>query len=112
MVSACCLFNGDQVVSPGNVNFLAGSGMRGVDGRTEEMTPEQIDGAQKLALAWKPKPLAIGPSLHEGQLGAASRSVLIKHCLQVSRPLLSQTWPVQPPRLLHTQLHAKLVLSN
>ncbi|MFZ2145041.1 MAG: tetratricopeptide repeat protein, partial [Xanthobacteraceae bacterium] len=41
------------------------SGMRGVDGRTvsqarntveEEMTPEQIDAAQKLALAWKPKP--------------------------------------------------------
>ena len=41
------------------------SGMRGVDGRTvsqarntveEEKTPEQIDAAQKLALAWKPKP--------------------------------------------------------
>jgi uncharacterized protein len=45
------------------------SGMRGVDGRTvapirntvgEEMTPEQIEVAQKLALAWKPKPPAAG----------------------------------------------------
>jgi V8-like Glu-specific endopeptidase len=52
--------------------WLVLSGMRGVDGRTvsqarntveEEMTPEQIDAAQKLALAWKPKPLAAGPSV-------------------------------------------------
>jgi V8-like Glu-specific endopeptidase len=47
------------------------SGMRGVDPRTisparitieEDMTPEQIAAAQKLALAWKPKPQA-GPRL-------------------------------------------------
>lgn len=48
------------------------SGMHGVDARTvsqarntveEEMTPEQIDAAQKLALAWKPKSSAAGPSI-------------------------------------------------
>ena len=48
------------------------SGMRGVDGRTispirntlaEEMTSEEIEAAQELALAWKPKPQSAGPRL-------------------------------------------------
>jgi uncharacterized protein len=49
--------------------WIVVSGMRGVDGRTvapirntlaEEMTAEEIEAAQKLALAWKPEPQSAG----------------------------------------------------